>query len=89
VTDEGGEAYGVKTMTTEFVSEDDLDTFEGWLRHQGFDPATQSPEMLVDWRDMFEEVKQRSAATPKVGLMKLKPGAQLQKVVFTEGVPHL
>ena len=26
----------------EFISEDDLHTFEGWLRYQGFDVATTS-----------------------------------------------
>jgi hypothetical protein len=41
--------------------------------------------MLVDWRDMFDEVKQRSAATPKVGLMKLKPDGQRYAVAVRDG----
>src|SRR5262245_50870486 len=32
-----------KQMNDEFTSEDDLATFEGWLRYQGFDAATATP----------------------------------------------
>jgi hypothetical protein len=37
----------------EFISEDDLHTFEGWLRYQGFDVATTSPQDLAMWRELF------------------------------------
>jgi hypothetical protein len=56
-----------------FISEDDLDTFEGWLRYQAVDAETATPEELAMWRGLFDEVKERSSATPKVGLMKLRP----------------
>ena len=32
----------------EFISEDDLATFEGWLRYQGFDAAMLAPDELTD-----------------------------------------
>ncbi len=57
----------------EFISEDDLDTFEGWLRYQGYDAAALTPDELAEWRGMFDEVRKRSSATAKVGLMKLQP----------------
>lgn len=55
-----------------FISEDDLKTFEGWLRYQGVDAAS-APEELEMWQGLFDEVRKRSSATPKVGLMKLQP----------------
>jgi hypothetical protein len=57
----------------DFISEDDLSTFEGWLKYQGFDAAQLSPDELAMWRDAFEEVRKSSSATPKVGFMKLRP----------------
>ena len=58
----------------EFISEDDLKTFEGWLRYQGVEAATTAPEELEMWQGLFDEARKRSSATPKVGLMKLQPG---------------
>lgn len=57
----------------EFISEDDLKTFEGWLKYQGFEAATMTPEALANWRGIFDEAQRQCAANPKVGLMKLKP----------------
>ena|SRR2546426_9424753 len=57
----------------DFISEDELHTFEGWLRYQAVDPATLTPEELQMWRDTFDETRRRCEATPKVGLMKLQP----------------
>jgi hypothetical protein len=62
-------------MRQEFISEDDLDTFEGWLRFQAVDAATAKPDELAMWRGLFDEVTKRSSAAPKVGLMKLQPVA--------------
>jgi hypothetical protein len=72
----------------EFISEDDLDTFEGWLRYQGFDATTLTPDELAEWRDMFDEARTDSLATPKVGLMKLRrrvPGEHRYAVAVREG----
>lgn len=59
-------------VVDEFISEDDLKTFDGWLRYQGVD-ATLAEKELANWRSIFEEARRRSAANPKVGLMKLQP----------------
>jgi len=50
---------------SDFISEEDLETFEGWLQYQGVAPTTS--EELETWLRLFEEVRQRSAASPKVG----------------------
>ena len=57
----------------EFISEDDLNTFEGFLRLQGFDPSTGPPDQLTTWRKLFDEAMASRAATPKMGIMKFKP----------------
>ena len=71
----------------EFISEDDLATFEGWLRYQGFDAAMLAPDELTDWRDMFDKARRDSLATPKVGLMKLPriPGEYRYAVAARDG----
>lgn len=55
-----------------FVSEDDVSTFEGWLKYQAVDSEATSPEDIEMWRGIYEESHARALATPKVGLMKLK-----------------
>ena len=75
-----------------FISEDDLDTFEGWLKFQAVDAATATPEELAMWRGLFDDVKKRGAATPKVGLMKLPPpvpGEHRYAVAVREGADLL
>jgi hypothetical protein len=71
----------------EFISEDDLKTFEGWLKWQGIDAATTTPEDLGMWRLSFDEARGRSLATPEVGLMKLQPvpGERRYAVAVREG----
>jgi hypothetical protein len=71
----------------EFISEDDLKTFEGWLRYQGVDATTTPPEELERWRYYFDEARKRCAATAKVGLMKFQsvPGEYRYAVAIREG----
>ena len=57
----------------DFISEDDLETFEGWLRYQAVDAEMAAPEELVELRRLFEAARERSANLPQVGLMKLQP----------------
>lgn len=57
----------------EFISEDDLATFEGWLKYQCIDAATTATDELQMWQGIFDEARKRRATTPKVGLMKLQP----------------
>jgi hypothetical protein len=70
-----------------FISEDDLQTLEGFLKYQAVDEATASPEDLKKWARHFEEARERAVACPNVGLMKLKPvpGEQWYAVAVQEG----
>jgi hypothetical protein len=54
---------------TDFISEDEIETFEGWLKYQAVDASTLEPDQLEMWRSMHDEFK---PSTP-VGLMKFKP----------------
>lgn len=54
-----------------FISEDDLKTFEGWLRYQGVDAASLTQDQLEMWRGIFGEARASSLANPKVGTIKL------------------
>ena len=72
-------------MVQEFMSEDDLETFEGWLKYQAVDPARTTPEELAIWRGHFEDARARSATSPKVGRMKFKPGEHRYAVAVREG----
>jgi hypothetical protein len=63
----------------DFISEDDLETFEGWAKYQGFDLAALTPEELKEWQGIFDDVIKRLKSSPKVGLMKLQPAPGEQK----------
>ena len=69
---------------SEFISEDDLNTFEGWLKYQAVDPATLTPAELKQWGSWFDEGQ--SSKDPKMGLLKLKgrPGERLYGVAVRE-----
>src|SRR4051812_37873457 len=54
-------------------TEDDLRSFEGYLEYQCIDQTCLTPAELSEWRQIFDEATARSAAIPKVGLMKLRP----------------
>jgi hypothetical protein len=56
----------------DFVSEGDLDSFEGWIKYQGFDAPALSPSDLEMWKSMYLDVRRRVANTPRVGQMKLR-----------------
>jgi hypothetical protein len=58
-------------LVDEFISEDDLQTFDGWLRYQAVGTLTEAE--LATWRGIFEDANQCSVANPKVGLMNLPP----------------
>jgi len=73
----------------DFTSEDDLNTFDGWMKYQGFDDtARMAPDELRIWRALYEERLKRNAATPKMGLMKPEPliaGEHRYAVAVREG----
>jgi hypothetical protein len=70
---------------SEFISEDDLTTFEGWLKYQAVDPATLTSDELKQWREAFEE-GQKNKKGPKMGLLKIKarPGERLYAVAVRD-----
>jgi hypothetical protein len=70
---------------SQFISEDDLKTFEGWLKYQAIDPSALKPDELAPWRAIFDEISKSPA--PKVGLMKLRsvPDEHLYAVAVREG----
>src|SRR5262245_20013971 len=73
------------TPDDDFISEEDLQTFEGWLRYQQVSPET--PEELATWRRLFEEARQAVATAPRVGRMKLQlvPGEYRYAVALRDG----
>jgi hypothetical protein len=80
-----GDFGGISEMN-EFISEDNLQTFEEWLKYQALDTSMMTTEELATWRVCFEETrKQRSSS--KVGLMNLKtvPGENKYAVAVREG----
>ena len=54
------------------ITEDQLETFEGWLDYQRIDQRETSPEQLEALHDSFEEMKKQKAASPKLGRMNIK-----------------
>ncbi len=40
-----------------FISEDDLETFDGFLRYHVIDPSMTSPDELQKWRELFDEAR--------------------------------
>jgi ribosomal protein L30 len=72
----------------EFISEDDLNAFDGFLRYQAVDAAAITPAELKMWQDLFKEAMASKSTSPKVGLMKLGPipsGEYRYAVAFREG----
>lgn len=60
----------------EFVNQDELNTFESWLKSRAIDAATCTPDELLSWRWAFEESLRRKAAPSRIGLAK-SAGLQL------------
>jgi hypothetical protein len=57
---------------SEFISEDDLKTFEGWLGYQGIDLKTAPPDELAQWRAIFDEISKKPS--PKLDFADFCPG---------------
>jgi len=57
---------------SQFISEDDLDTFEGWLRFRAIDFAALQPDQLAMCKADFEEASRKRHSTPKVGFIKFR-----------------
>jgi hypothetical protein len=76
-----------KNLMRDFISEDDLETFEGWLTYQAVDLTTATADERTFWRTAFDESRERASTTPEVGLMKLRmvPGEYRYSVAVREG----
>jgi hypothetical protein len=72
---------------SDFISEDDLNTFEGYLRLQAVDPMTAGPDELAMFRQFFDEAMATKSAIQKLGEMKFKaiPGELRYAVAVREG----
>lgn len=68
----------------EFISEDDLATFDGWLKSQAVDPAMITSDELILWRSYYDEARTLSLATPKVGLINRR--ASLSECLYAVAV---
>jgi hypothetical protein len=71
----------------DYVSEDDLATFDGWLKFHAIDLAALTEDKRAEVREMFDaDVKRRETAR-KVGRMKLKArtGEYRYAVAIREG----
>jgi large subunit ribosomal protein L30 len=63
-----------------FIGEDDLKTFEGYLRYQGIDDAALTPAELEIWRCIFDKAVASTLASPRVGLGRLSFPSQFRPV---------
>src|SRR5690349_11209175 len=73
----------------DFIDEDDLLTFEEYLKYQAIDSVSCTPRELKEWHEIFEEAVRLRVTTPKVGLMKLRRltgGEYRYAVAVGEGV---
>jgi hypothetical protein len=72
----------------DFISSNDLNSFEGYLKYQAIDPTTLSAEALEEWRGIYVDAMARRNATPKIGFMKLPQdnGDERYAVAIRDGV---
>jgi len=68
-----------------YISEDELDTFDGWLKYQGFDLVAMNDEQRVAIRDMFDEAAKRRAGARRMGRMKFEAGEHRFAVAIRDG----
>jgi hypothetical protein len=70
----------------EYVSEDELNTYEGWLKYQAVDLSDLSDEEAAAMRDLFDETVSRRMTAKMVGRMKLKrPGESTYAIAIRDG----
>jgi hypothetical protein len=71
----------------DYISEDDLNTYEGWLKYQAIDLSALTEEEAVDVREIFDDAVKATMTARKVGRMKLKarPGEFKYAVAIRDG----
>ena len=85
IEEQPGPQEGRRNVVQEFITEDDLDTFEEWLTSQALDGTMMTPDVLAMWRRNFDEGRERSLATPKARLRNLRPDEHQYAVAVREG----
>jgi len=70
--------------------EDELNTFDAWLRYQTGHVGSLTSEQLKMWRSTHDEIVVSAASTPEVGLMKLvqASGEHSYVIAIREGTDH-
>jgi hypothetical protein len=70
----------------EYISEDDLNTYEGWLKYQAFDLSALSDEEAAAVRKLFDEAVSGRMTARKAGRMNLKrPGESTYAIAIRDG----
>lgn len=70
----------------EYISEDDLNTYESWLKYHAFDLSTLSDEEAVAVHKLFDEAVSGRMTARKVDRMKLKrPGESTYAIAIRDG----
>jgi hypothetical protein len=76
----------VKFPPLEYIHEDELSTYEGWLKYQAFDPSSMTEDEAIAARELFNAAVNARTTADRVGRMKLKrPGDTLYAVAVREG----
>jgi hypothetical protein len=75
-----------KPSRLEYISEDDLNTYESWLKYQALDLSTLSEEEAIAVRELFDEDVRARTTARKLGRMKLKrPGESTYAIAIRDG----
>jgi hypothetical protein len=70
----------------EYISEDDLNTYKGWLKYQGLELSTLNEEEAAEMRELFDRAVSTRAKARKVGRMKLmRPGDSTYAIAIRDG----
>jgi hypothetical protein len=75
-----------RNFMQDFISENDLETFEGWLRYQGVELTTANADERAFWRTAFDEARARAAATHMRARNTFREG-RLSEIETSEGTP--
>lgn len=71
----------------EYINEDELNSYEGWLRYQAIDLSTLSDDEAASVRTLFEGAVRARATARKVGRMKLKrPGESTYAIAIRDNL---
>jgi hypothetical protein len=70
----------------EYINEDDLNTYQGWLKYQAIDLSTLTEGERAGVRELFDAAVAARTTTRKVGRMKLqRAGDSVYGIAFRDG----